>query len=193
MTRPLLVVISGPSGAGKDSVADRLLESLPGLHRVVTMTTRPPRPGEVDGRDYHFVSEDEFRALLDADGFVEHATVYDRHYGVPRREIDESLASGRDTLARVDVQGAATLRRLYPDALLIFIEPPSLDESNRRVEERDGDTEASRAVRRETATQEMEAAKAFDHRVVNQTGRLEETALRVTEIIAAEKRKRAGS
>ncbi len=193
MTKPLLVVISGPSGAGKDSVADLLLVTQPNLHRVVTMTTRPPRPGEVDGRDYHFAGEAEFQALLDAGGFVEHATVYDRHYGVPRKGIDESLASGLDTLARVDVQGAATLRRLYPDALLIFIEPPSLAESSRRVNERDADTEASRAVRRETATQEMEAAATFDYRVVNHTGRLEETAQRVAEIIAAEKRRRGGT
>ena len=124
---------------------------------------------------------------------VEHARVYDRRYGVPRKGIDQSLAAGQDTLARVDVQGAATLKHLYPDALLIFIEPPSLDESSRRVEERNGDTQSSRRLRRETATQEMEAATAFNYRVVNETGKLHETARRVAELIAAEKRRRAAS
>jgi guanylate kinase len=187
----VLIVLSGPSGAGKDSVADLLLAANPGMHRIVTMTTRPPRPGEVEGREYHFASEAEFQALLAAGGFAEHATVYDHRYGVPRSELDEKLAAGRDAIARVDVQGAATLKRLYPDALLIFIEPPSLAEGSRRVQARQSDPDASQRRRQEIATQEMEAAQGFDYRVVNETGRLEETARRVAEIIAAEKLKRA--
>jgi guanylate kinase len=190
---PLLVVLSGPSGAGKDSVRDLLLEWQPAMHRVVTATTRKPRPGEVEGRDYHFVSEETFDQILKTDGFLEHAFVYDHRNGVPRIEIEDPLAFGRDAIARVDVQGAETLRRLVSQALLIFIAPPTVEETARRMQDRGSDTPEEQARRRETAKREMEAAPGFDHVVVNETGRLEETARRVWEIIAAEKRRRAGA
>jgi guanylate kinase len=188
---PLLIVLSGPSGAGKDSVRDLLLEWHPGMHRVVTATTRKARAGEVEGRDYHFVSEETFDHILKTDGFLEHAFVYDHRNGVPRIEIEDPLAFGRDAVARVDVQGAETLRRLVPGALLVFIAPPTVEETARRMQDRGSDTPEEQARRRETAEREMEAARDFDHVVVNETGRLEETARRVWEIIAAEKRRRA--
>ena len=190
---PLLIVLSGPSGAGKDSVRDLLLEWQPAMHRVVTATTRKPRPGEVEGRDYHFVTEETFDQILTTDGFLEHAFVYDHHNGVPRIEIEDPLAFGRDAIARVDVQGAETLRRLVPQALLIFIAPPTVEETARRMQDRASDTPEEQARRRETAKREMEAASGFDHVVVNETGRLEETARRVWEIVAAEKRRRSGA
>lgn len=190
---PLLIVLSGPSGAGKDSVRDLLLEWQPAMHRVVTATTRKPRPGEVEGRDYHFVSEETFDQILKTDGFLEHAFVYDHRNGVPRIEIEDPLAFGRDAIARVDVQGAETLRRLVPQALLIFIAPPTVEETARRMQDRGSDTPEEQARRRETAKREMEAAAGFDHVVVNETGRLQETARRVWEIVAAEKRRRAGA
>jgi guanylate kinase len=190
---PLLIVLSGPSGSGKDSVRDLVLEWAPGMHRVVTATTRQARAGEIEGRDYHFVSEQTFDEILRTDGFLEHAFVYDHHNGVPRIEIEDPLGFGRDAVARVDVQGAATLRRLVPGALLIFIAPPSIEETVRRVRERGQDSDEEQARRRETAEREMEAAPQFDHVVVNETGRLAETARRVWEIIAAEKRRRAGA
>lgn len=189
---PLLIVLSGVSGTGKDAVCDLLLSwGLP-FQRAVTATTRPKRPGEVDGRDYRFLSEAEFDRLEAADGLIESATVYGRRYGVPREEVLEPLAKGRDVLARVDVQGAATLRRLVPEAVLIFIAAPSLAEARRRLEERGGDSADDRRRRLETAKAEMEAARGFDYVVVNETGKLQETARRVLEIIAAEKRRRAG-
>jgi guanylate kinase len=190
---PLLIVLSGPSGAGKDSVRDLLLEWQPGMHRVVTATTRKPRAGEVEGRDYHFVSEETFDQILKTDGFLEHAFVYDHRNGVPRIEVEDPLAFGRDAVARVDVQGAETLRRLVPGALLVFIAPPTVEETARRMHDRGSDTPEEQARRRETAAREMEAARDFDHVVVNETGRLEETARRVWEIIAAEKRRRASA
>lgn len=187
---PLLIVLSGQSGAGKDSVRDLLMEwGLP-LHFVVTATTRPKRPGEVEGRDYHFVSDAEWEHLEELDGFIEQAIVYGQRKGVPRSEVLEPLGEGRDVLARVDIQGAETLRRLAPDPLLIFIAAPSLEEARRRLVERDTEPEAERTLRNETATLELEAAKDFDHVVVNETGKLEETARRVVAIIAEEKRRR---
>ena len=188
---PLLVVLSGASGTGKDAIRDlRLAWGLP-FHSLVTATTRPRRTGEVAGRDYRFLSNAEFDRLEAADGLIEHATVYGRRYGVPRDEVLAPLAAGRDVIARVDVQGAATLRRLIPDALLIFIAAPSVEEARRRLEARDTDSEADRRLRLETAAAEMEAAREFDYVVVNETGRLEDAARRVVEIVVAEKRRRA--
>jgi guanylate kinase len=190
---PLLIVLSAPAGAGKDAVRDLLIDWQLPVHFAVTMTTRPPRPGEVDGHDYHFISEDEFHRLLATDGLIEHAVVYGQYKGVPRSEIEEPLAQGRDVLARVDVQGAATLKRLIPDALRIFIAPPSLDEAARRLSERGTETEEDLRLRLEAAASEMEEARDFDYVVVNETGMLEQTARRIVDIIATEKARRRGA
>jgi guanylate kinase len=187
---PLLVVLSGFSGAGKDSVRDLLMAWRLPLHFVVTATTRAPRNGEVEGRDYRFVSDEAFDRLEEDDGLIEKAVVYGQRKGVPRSELEEPLAAGEDVLARVDVQGAATLRRLYPEALLIFIAPPSMEEMRRRLEERGSEPEEERRARIAAAAEEIEASKSFDHIVVNETGALETTARRVIEIIAAEKQRR---
>src|SRR5947207_6048552 len=123
----MLIVLSSVSGGGKDAVRDLLMQWGGPFHFAVTATTRPPRADEVAGVHFHFLSRAEFDGLLAADGFIEHATVYGRSYGVPRSEVERPLAEGRDVLARVDVQGAATLKRLYGDrCLLIWIAPPSL-------------------------------------------------------------------
>lgn len=189
---PLLVVLSGPSGSGKDAVRDLLMAWRLPFHFAVTATTRPKRPGEVDGVDYRFISEAEFDRLEAAGGLIEHAIVYGQRKGVPRSEVVEPLAAGRDVIARVDVQGAATLRQLIPAALLIFIAPPSVEEEARRLQERNTESAEETRLRVKTAAREMEASKRFDHVVVNETGKLEETARRIVEIIAAEKRRRAG-
>ena len=187
----LLIVLSGPSGAGKDSVCDILRGWYPTMHRVVTATTRPVRPGEENGKAYHFISRPEFDKILETGGFVEHATVFQHSYGVPRIEIEDPLAFGRDVIARVDVQGAATLKRLFPDAVLIFLTPGSVEEAVRRMKHRDLDTEAQQRLRTEIAASELEASKDFDHVVVNETGKLDEAASAVARIIAAEKKRRA--
>lgn len=190
---PLLAILSGPSGAGKDSIRDLLLAWEPATHRVVTATTRAPRPGEVEGRDYHFISEDVFDELLSTGGFIEHAFVYDHRNGVPRIEVEDPLAFGRDAIARVDVQGAATLKRLLPQAVLIFISPGSVEETARRMRGRGADTEEEQQRRREIAEREMAAAAQFDHVVVNATGELEAAARRVHEIMVEEKLRRANA
>jgi guanylate kinase len=186
----LLIVLSGPSGAGKDSISDLLRTWYPTMHRVVTVTTRPVRPGEEDGKDYHFISEPEFQTILDTGGFVEHARVYDNRYGVPRIEVEDPLAFGRDVIARVDVQGAATLKRHFPDAVLIFVSPGSVEEAVRRMKARDLDTAEQQKRRTDIASSELEQAKDFDYVVLNRTGQLQEAALEVARIIAAEKKQR---
>ncbi len=188
---PLLVVLSGPSGAGKDSVRELLLEWEPRMHRVVTATTRMPRPGEVNGRDYHFISEATFDEMLSTDGFIEHAFVYDHRNGVPRIEVEDPMAFGRDAIARIDVQGAATLKRLLPQALLIFISPGSVEETARRMKGRAADTEEEQQRRLEAAKREMAVAEQFDHVVENQPEELEAAARRLHEILVDEKRRRS--
>ena len=186
----MLFVLSAPSGAGKDSVRDLLMAwDLP-VHFVVTATSRPKRPGEVEGRDYYFVTEDEFERMIRDEELAEHAVVYGQYKGVPKRSVLEPLHQGKDVVARVDVQGAATLKQLVPDAVLIFIAPPSLEEAQRRLEARDTDSEADRRLRIDTAASEMEAARSFDYIVVNETGALEAAARRIVEIMADEKAKR---
>jgi len=188
---PLLVILSGPSGAGKDSIRELLLAWEPGMHRVVTATTRGPRPGEVEGRDYHFINEETFDELLSTGGFIEHAFVYDHRNGVPRIEVEDPMAFGRDAIARIDVQGAATLKRLLPQALLIFISPGSVEETARRMQGRGFDTEEEQQRRLDVARSEMAAAAQFDHVVVNATGELEAAARRVHEIMVEEKQRRS--
>jgi guanylate kinase len=188
---PLLVVFSAPSAAGKDAVRDLLISWRLPVHFAVTATTRPPRPGEIEGVDYRFVSDAEFDRLEAADDLIERAVVYGQRKGVPRAEVMDRLAAGQDVLVRVDVQGAATLRRLVPDALLIFIAPPSLEELQRRLSGRATDSDEEQRLRVAAAASEMEEAAHFDHVVVNETDALEATARRIVQLIADEKARRA--
>jgi guanylate kinase len=185
-----LFVLSAPSGAGKDAVRDLLMAWRLPVHFVVTATTRPMRPGEVEGRDYRFVDEPEFQRMVRDGELVEHAVVYGQLKGVPKEAVLGPLEAGRDVVARVDVQGAATLRALVPDAVLIFIAPPSLEEAQRRLAARATDSEADLILRSRTAVAEMEAAKSFNYTVVNETGALEAAARRIVEIMASEKKRR---
>ena len=183
---PLFIVLSGPSGVGKDSIILRLKELGRPYHFVVTATTRGPRPGETGGVDYHFLSQEDFDTLLAADGFIEHAHVYGRSYGVPRAQFADALGSGRDVIMRIDVQGAATIRRLAPTALLIFVAPPSVDDLAKRLELRDADSAESIARRLATVPDEMERIDLFDYLVTNEDGRLDDAVAIVEAIIAAE-------
>ena len=183
---PLLVVISGPSGAGKDSVIRRLKERDRSFHHVVTATTRAPRPGEQEGIDYWFLSERDFEALLSSGGFIEHARVYGRYYGVPRQQIADALASGKDVLMRVDVQGARTIRALAPEAVLIFLAAASHDDLAGRLSARPGDDEGSVRERLDTVSAEMREIDIFDYLVVNEQGGLDQAVATIEAIIAAE-------
>jgi len=181
-----MIVISGPSAAGKDTVVQRMKERGLEFHFVVTATTRAPRSNEVHGRDYWFVSEAEFARMLKQGELLENAIVYDEPKGVPRAQVREAMASGRDVVMRLDVQGAETVRQLVPDALLIFITADSEEDLIQRLKERSTETPEKLAVRIATARQELKRVEAFDYVIVNHDDRLDHTVDVVQAIIEAE-------
>jgi guanylate kinase len=183
---PLLVVISGPSGVGKDTVARLLLEAPDTFYCVVTATTRPPRPGEVDGYDYFFVSHDDFARMIEEDELLEYAVVYNDYKGVPKQQIRDAMASGRDVIMRVDVQGAATIRKIVPNAIFIFLSAESEEELIKRLRERKSETAEGLNLRIATARQEMKRVTEFDYCVVNAEGELQRTVQLILSIIDAE-------
>lgn len=185
--RPLLVVLSGPSGAGKDAVLDEMARRGHRFHRVITCTTRPPRDGEGDGVDYFFVSDKEFDRLIEAGGLLEHAVVYGCRYGVPRQQVVDKLREGVDVYVRTDVQGAASIRQMAPGAVLVFIAPSSLDDIEQRIRARGADDEATVQRRLATARDEMARRREFDYIIENEPGRLDVTVDRLIEILGAER------
>lgn len=184
--QPLLIVISGPSGVGKDSVVQSMkARGLP-FHFVVTATTRPQRENEVNGRDYFFVSKEEFARMIENDELFEYAIVYNDYKGNSKRQVREALASGQDVIMRLDVQGAATVRKLAPEAVLIFLTTESEDALVRRLKARQSETVENLSLRIATARQELKRAAEFDYVIVNADGHLEETVDTVVAIIQAE-------
>ena len=183
----LLIVISGPSGAGKDSVVRRMRELDHPFHFVVTTTDRSPRPGEENGVDYHFVTTAEFKRMIANDELFEYALVYGQYKGVPKAQVHQALSSGIDVIMRLDVQGAATMRRLVPQSLSIFLVPPSLDVLIDRLCRREGDSPEQLQKRLETALAEMNCFEEFEYLVINREGRLDEAVEQIAAIIKAEK------
>ncbi|HXC75961.1 MAG TPA: guanylate kinase [Candidatus Acidoferrum sp.] len=166
--RGLLVVISGPSGVGKDTLIQRLRELEPSLEYSISCTTRGPRQGEVDGVNYFFVSRERFEALIREGFFLEHATYNANYYGTPAEAVEKARAAGRDILLKIEVQGAEQVRRRAPDGLFIFIAPPSKQELVRRQELRlRADPEEDMAERRKIAETEMKHASQYDFVVIN--------------------------
>lgn len=186
---PLLIVISGPSGAGKDTVIQRMKERELPFHFVVTVTTRPRRANEVHGKDYFFVSKEEFAHMIETDGLIEYAIVYGDYKGIPKQQVREAIASGKDVIMRIDVQGAETVRKLAPEALLIFITVDSEQELEKRLRERKTETADSLSLRIATARKELQRLEAFDYVVVNHENRLDETVDIIRAIITAEHHK----
>jgi guanylate kinase len=183
-SRPgLLIVISGPSGVGKDTVIKRLLELDPNLTYSVSYTTRPSRTGEVDGINYRFASRQEFERLIAAGAFLEYATYDGNLYGTPIAQLDEVRAAGRDIVLKIDVQGAEQVRKRAPDALRIFLAPPSMDELLRRRTERHTESQEDQSSRQRIANEEMALASHFDHVVVNDD--IERAAREILAIIQA--------
>ncbi|RMF26844.1 MAG: guanylate kinase [Chloroflexi bacterium] len=185
-TYPLLIVISGPSGAGKDRLIARMKELGYPFHFVVTATTRPQREGEVHGRDYFFVSTDEFAQMIEEDQLLEYAVVYGDYKGIPKEQVRQALASGKDVILRIDVQGAATIRRLIPEAVLIFVTAPSEEELIARLQARKTEPPDQLKLRIATSRQEMRRLPEFDYVVVNRTGELDKAVDQILAIITAE-------
>lgn len=184
---PIVVVISGPSGVGKDVMIDRMIESdRIGFHFTVTATTRDPRPGEKDGINHHFVTVDDFVNLIANDDLLEWAQVYGNYYGVPKKQVRDALTAGNHVILRVDVQGAKRLSEIIPEALLIFIIPPSLDVLKSHLEKRGVDLEVEMTKRLAAANEEISQAHLFDFTVTNEEGRLDDTVNEVVEIIESE-------
>lgn len=183
---PLLIVISGPSGVGKDSIVQRMKEREFPFHFVVTATTRARRENEVHGRDYWFVSKEEFARMIEENELIEYAIVYGDYKGIPKAQVREALDSGKDVVMRLDVQGAETVRKLAPESLLIFITCENEEELERRLRERKTESADSLALRIATARKEFQRLDAFDYVIVNQDFHLDDTVEKVRAIIVAE-------
>jgi guanylate kinase len=188
----MLIIISGPSGVGKDTIIDALRrrEREAGRegdrHYVVTCTTRLPRNGEVDGVDYHFLSRGEFLRMRAARGFLEANEVHGNWYGSPRDQVRKALMAGRDVILKIDVQGARVVKEQVSEALLIFVIPPSLEELFQRLRDRATESADELELRQANAAIELARDKDYDHVVTNETGQVERTAERIDEIIADE-------
>jgi len=183
---PLLIVISGPSGVGKDSVVQRLKERQVPFHFVVTATNRPARPDEVDGVDYIFVSTGQFAQMIEDNELLEWAHVYGDYKGVPKQQVRNAFASGQDVVMRLDVQGAATIRQLAPESILVFLLADSEEDMVTRLRGRQTDTEDAIKMRIATARQELKRMAEFDYCVLNPQGKIDAAVDRILSIIDAE-------
>ncbi len=183
---PLLIVISGPSGVGKDSVVDQLCAMTEHFHFVVTATTRAPRHYEVNGKDYIFLSKDQFAEMIEKNEFLEYAVVYNDFKGIPKQQVRDALATGKDVILRLDVQGTETVRELCQDALLIFLTVESEQELERRLTARKTEQTDDLKLRIATARKELQRMNSFDYLVVNPEGKLARTVSIILAIIEAE-------
>lgn len=186
---PLLVILSGPSGVGKDSALMRMRELGFPFHFVVTATDRPQRPGEINGVDYHFVATAEFEQMIADQELLEWARVYSDYKGIPKWDVRNALSSGKDVILRIDVQGAATVKKLAPQAVTIFMAPSSLDDLRQRLQWRRTDTETQIVERLAKAESEMQRIDEFDYVVINHAQQLDTAVGQIRSIIFAEKQR----
>lgn len=186
---PRIYIISGPSGVGKDTVIEQLREAFPKAQYVVTATTRPMRTGEIDGVHYKFMTKEDFVAGIEADAFIENALVYENHYGVPKQPILDGLAEGRDVIIKVDVKGAATLRRLIPNTISIFLAPESMEALLTRLRDRKTDDPDVLMKRFRTASQELAEVANFDYVVFNEDEQLDTAVNSIVNIVHIERLK----
>ena len=186
-SRPLLVILSGPSGVGKDAVLTRMRKVGRPFHYVVTATTRPKRAGEKHGVDYYFLSRKEFQRMIDKNQFLEWANVYGNYYGVPKCEITSALSKGLDVVVKVDVQGARTIKEILPRAIFIFLMPPSLEQLEKRLRKRHSESSPDLALRLARAKEEIKSLPIFDYVITSRQNKLDEVVSRIDSIVTAEK------
>ncbi len=186
-SKPLFVVLSGPSGVGKDALLTRMKELGRPFHYVVTATTRLRRPREKEGVDYHFVSHQEFQQLTDKGQLLEWANVYGNYYGVPKAEISQALSKGMDVIVKVDVQGATTIKKILPQAVFIFLMPPSMEELERRLKQRRSESSLDLALRLVKASEEIKSLALFDYVITSHQGKLNDAVSQIEAIVIAEK------
>ena len=183
--RPLLIVLSGSSGVGKDAVLVRMKELGSSLKYITTLTTRPQRPGERDNIDYHFVSTERFQEMIKNNELLEWANVYGNWYGVPKEAVKQALGKGQDIIVKVDIQGTATIKKILPQAVFIFLMPPSREELIIRLKQRHTELPSDLAVRLKTAEEEVKQLFLFDYVVVNRWDELDLAASDIGAIITA--------
>ena len=187
MRKGLLIVVSGASGTGKGTVCKKILADLPEVAYSISATTRKPRPGEIDGKEYYFLSVEEFKAWIAEEKFLEYAEVYGNFYGTPLNKIEERLNRGEDILLEIDVQGALNVKRKCPDGVYIFLLPPSLEELKSRIEGRGTENPESLARRLKNAVAEIKIGLEYDYAVVNDT--IDNAAEQIKAILTAERLK----
>jgi len=185
--KPLLIILSGPSGAGKDALINRLRVDGCRIECITTLTTRPRRPKEKENVDYHFISAEQFRNMVDNNELLEWAEVYGNWYGIPRQPIKDSLERGHDTIVKVDTQGAATLKEIVPESLFVFLTVPSHEELSLRLSQRRTETPFDLALRIKTAEEEIQQISMFDYVIVSNRDKIDLAANELQAIITAEK------
>jgi len=186
-SKPLLIVLSGLSGAGKDTVLDGLRKSGLPLYISVSATTRAPRPGEKEGHDYYFVTKEKFQEMISSNQMLEWAEVYGNYYGRPLEPVRQALQSGKDVIVRIDVQGAATIKKNVPQAVLIFLATLTLEDLEKRLKKRRTESTEELELRLNTAEKELDQLEKFDYVIYNRENELERTVADVRAIITAEK------
>lgn len=186
-SKSLLLVLSGPSGAGKDAVLSRMKELKVPLDFIVTVTTRHRRPEEKDGIDYHFISEENFKTMITAGELLEFANVYGNLYGVPKKPVKQALDRGRDVALKVDIQGADTIKKILPQAVSIFLTAPTMQELTTRLRRRNTESKTDLDLRLQTAIEEMKRLHSFDYVVINQQQKIDSVVADIRAIITAEK------
>jgi len=188
MAKGLLFVLSGPSGVGKNTVLDELFKDFDGVSYSVSATTRERRKGEVEGENYFFISEEKFKEIEAADGFIESAVVHGHYYGTPKKFVDKKLDDGEDIILEIDTQGAKQVRERYPEAVYIFLLPPSLEELENRLDKRGSENNKSKNIRLKNARKELKEVHNYDYEVINDS--LSDTVKEIKEIILEEQKRR---
>ena len=186
-SKPLLLVLSGPSGAGKDAVLSMMKELKIPLDFIVTATTRPLRSEEKDGIDYHFISENSFKKMIEAEELLEWANVYGNWYGIPKKPVKQALDKGRDVILKVDIQGADTIKKILPQAVSVFLAAPTMQELTARLRRRNTESKTDLDLRLQTAIEEMKRLHCFDYVVINQQQKIDSVVADIRAIITAEK------